>query len=132
MKYVLCFWKIASQVCSLPRVTGPCKANMPRWYYNSRVKRCLRFTYGGCKGNGNNFITKRRCQRRCSRVPLCLLPQVTGPCRAAFPRWYYNPKFGKCVRFTYGGCLGNKNNFKTKKACQRKCSRRGCKFFKRF
>lgn len=127
--YFLNFFKnlVQQKVCLLPRDPGPCEALIPRWYYNSRVGKCLRFTYGGCQGNGNNFKTKRRCQRRCSRTPLCLLPAVTGPCRAAFRRWYYNAKLGKCVQFIYGGCQGNKNNFKTKKACQRRCPRRGCK-----
>ena len=27
--------------------------------------RCVRFTYGGCQGNENNFLTKRDCEETC-------------------------------------------------------------------
>ena len=40
----------------------------------------------------------------------CQQPLLTGPCRAAFPRW--GSKDGECVQFTYGGCEGNTNNFR--------------------
>ena len=53
----------------------------------------------------------------------CKLPRVTGPCRAAFPRWYFNKITRKCELFTYGGCRGNRNNFKTRKECEKKCGR---------
>ncbi|RCN24974.1 Kunitz/Bovine pancreatic trypsin inhibitor domain protein, partial [Ancylostoma caninum] len=45
----------------------------------------------------------------------CLLPIVTGPCKGKNRRYAYNNKTGKCVKFTYGGCGGNGNNFRTKK-----------------
>uniref|UniRef100_A0A8C9MFF3 BPTI/Kunitz inhibitor domain-containing protein n=1 Tax=Serinus canaria TaxID=9135 RepID=A0A8C9MFF3_SERCA len=41
---------------------------------------------------------------------LCSAPPVTGPCRAAFPRWFYVPAEKSCREFTYGGCRGNANN----------------------
>merc|ERR1719414_287276 len=40
---------------------------------------------------------------------LCLLPSEVGPCRAAFPRFYYSAAENKCLPFIYGGCLGNEN-----------------------
>ena len=45
----------------------------------------------------------------------------TGPCRAAFPRWYFNSTLNECIEFVYGGCDGNENNFKTKKNCTETC-----------
>ncbi|KIH42618.1 Kunitz/Bovine pancreatic trypsin inhibitor domain protein, partial [Ancylostoma duodenale] len=33
----------------------------------------------------------------------------------------FDPKQGKCVRFFYGGCGGNNNNFETKEDCQDVC-----------
>ncbi|XP_046863883.1 early lactation protein-like [Xenia sp. Carnegie-2017] len=53
----------------------------------------------------------------------CLLQPVTGPCRARFRRFYYNVNQRKCLPFYYGGCRGNKNNFKSKISCVRSCKR---------
>ena len=58
---------------------------------------------------------------------VCNLPKVTGPCRAAFRRWYFNRATGRCEMFTYGGCRGNANNFRTKRECEQKCLK--CKSF---
>nr|AAM93648.1 putative secreted protease inhibitor ISL1156_cluster318 [Ixodes scapularis] len=51
----------------------------------------------------------------------CTLPKKTGPCKASFSRFYFDNKDGQCKSFTYGGCGGNGNNFKTLKKCQRTC-----------
>ena len=55
---------------------------------------------------------------------MCFQPIVTGPCRAAMPRYAFNAAVGRCVRFLYGGCQGNQNNFTTMRACQRACYHR--------
>ncbi|XP_065915788.1 BPTI/Kunitz domain-containing protein-like [Dysidea avara] len=52
---------------------------------------------------------------------LCSLPMVVGPCRAAFPRWFYNSASQRCESFTYGGCRGNANRFKTRELCESAC-----------
>ncbi|XP_012865454.1 PREDICTED: kunitz-type protease inhibitor 1 [Dipodomys ordii] len=46
----------------------------------------------------------------------------TGLCQENIPRWYYNPFTERCARFTYGGCYGNKNNFKEEQQCLESCS----------
>ena len=51
----------------------------------------------------------------------CSLPSVTGPCKAYIPRYYFNSKTGKCTQFIYGGCRGNRNNFRTLAHCKAKC-----------
>lgn len=52
----------------------------------------------------------------------CSEPPHTGPCRASFSRWYYNPMDRKCARFTYGGCDANGNNFEEEPKCEESCS----------
>ncbi|XP_066915387.1 uncharacterized protein [Clytia hemisphaerica] len=51
----------------------------------------------------------------------CLLPLAVGMCKAAFERFYYDAKSGRCLKFTYGGCGGNANNFPSEKECFEKC-----------
>nr|UMA83699.1 conotoxin precursor conkunitzin [Conus judaeus] len=52
-------------LCSLPKVVGPCRALIPRFYFNSTQLECLPFAYGGCDGNDNNFETYSDCQASC-------------------------------------------------------------------
>lgn len=52
----------------------------------------------------------------------CLPKAVTGPCRAAFPRWYYDAEKKACNSFIYGGCRGNKNSYLSQEACMQHCS----------
>lgn len=52
----------------------------------------------------------------------CLQPRVTGPCRAAFVKFYFDQTEGTCKKFTYGGCQGNDNNFETRQECLNKCA----------
>ncbi|XP_036598531.1 kunitz-type protease inhibitor 2 [Trichosurus vulpecula] len=51
----------------------------------------------------------------------CAAKAVTGPCRAAFPRWYFDPEKNTCAHFIYGGCRGNKNSYLTQEDCMTKC-----------
>ena len=54
-------------------------------------------------------------------INVCELPKDSGPCRAAFPRWFFDTSSGKCQRFTFGGCQGNRNNFETLEECLNTC-----------
>ncbi|GFT08121.1 hypothetical protein NPIL_166491, partial [Nephila pilipes] len=116
-----------TSVCKLEKVVGPCRANIPRFFYNKSTKRCQKFIYGGCTGNGNNFETKERCEAVCGKnqIPtpgsVCELEKVVGPCKARFPRFFYNKSTKRCEKFFYGGCRGNENNFKTKQKCEVAC-----------
>lgn len=51
----------------------------------------------------------------------CLAASKVGRCRGSFPRWYYDPKDQLCKSFTYGGCLGNRNNYLREEECRLAC-----------
>nr|WEV89396.1 serine protease inhibitor [Pinctada imbricata] len=53
------------------------------------------------------------------RGPCSDRPAVVGPCRARLRRYTY--RNGRCEEFYYGGCLGNRNNFRSRRECQRQC-----------
>ena len=46
----------------------------------------------------------------------------SGPCEALIPSFFFNPKSGRCERFNYGGCQGNKNRFRTEQECNDRCN----------
>ncbi|XP_051632424.1 protein AMBP-like [Manacus candei] len=54
-----------AELCSAPPVTGPCRASFVRWYFIPAENSCREFTYGGCRGNGNNHPDLEECLRRC-------------------------------------------------------------------
>ncbi|XP_063001470.1 kunitz-type protease inhibitor 4-like [Elgaria multicarinata webbii] len=59
------------------------------------------------------------------QTDICCLPEKGGDCLALIPRWFYNWKTRRCEKFTYGGCHGNENNFKTFEECRRRCGAHG-------
>jgi len=114
--------------CQEEKKVGPCKANIPRFFFDSESGICSSFRYGGCRGNGNNFASQQDCEARCvnsrrsgrrQESDPCSLPMDGGPCRALKPRYYHNN--GQCEQFIYGGCRGNANNFASLEACQARC-----------
>ncbi|NXE17277.1 SPIT2 inhibitor, partial [Lophotis ruficrista] len=51
--------------CTVPAVTGPCRASFLHWYYSPDNGTCRQFIYGGCRGNKNNYPTREECLTRC-------------------------------------------------------------------
>jgi len=132
-------------------VVGRCRAMLNRWSWNPESLACEKFVFGGCDGNGNNFPSKKKCDKKCSylasqrvmqldaveseeeeeeeeneedpveKVDPCTEQKDQGRCRARFDRFYFNSKTGDCEAFTYGGCEGNGNNFQTVQLCRQKC-----------
>uniref|UniRef100_A0A3Q1D1F6 BPTI/Kunitz inhibitor domain-containing protein n=1 Tax=Amphiprion ocellaris TaxID=80972 RepID=A0A3Q1D1F6_AMPOC len=132
--------------CEAELQVGPCRAAFRRWYYDREAGSCQSFTYGGCKGNKNNYVDEESCMvtcsgkyctcslscetlwicpaggagtntgpvndpSKCSVSGHCLVSPDPGPCRAAFPMFYYNPDSASCQSFIYGGCRGNENRY---------------------
>ncbi len=44
---------------------GPCKAAIPRWYFDNNYNQCKDFLFGGCRGNANNFVSAKKCEVIC-------------------------------------------------------------------
>ncbi|KAM5158341.1 BPTI/Kunitz domain-containing protein-like [Mantella aurantiaca] len=55
----------AASSCQLPMDVGFCDIDVLRYYYNSTENKCRIFTYHGCFGNANNFMTKLECDKKC-------------------------------------------------------------------
>uniref|UniRef100_A0A803TZK5 BPTI/Kunitz inhibitor domain-containing protein n=1 Tax=Anolis carolinensis TaxID=28377 RepID=A0A803TZK5_ANOCA len=124
-------------ICSLPPMKGSCENRLTRFYYNHQHKRCEKFVYGGCLGNGNKFQTLESCEKMCkanaefqlfflNNIILFLqshqcLPPSKGPCTNRLTRYYYNHNHKQCETFIYGGCLGNGNKFQTLESCENWC-----------
>ena len=45
-------------VCSFEKDFGPCVGRFKKYFYNSQLRKCEDFTFGGCGGNGNRFSSE--------------------------------------------------------------------------
>ncbi|XP_060117802.1 papilin isoform X1 [Heteronotia binoei] len=99
----------ASQVLSQQSPTVECRSSMYGCCYDNIA------SASGPLGEG--------CLNRPSQsYPInCLLPSAHGPCTDWTTRWYFVYDVGKCNRFWYGGCHGNKNNFASEEECMGTC-----------
>ena len=46
---------------------GVCDGSIPQWYFDTTERACVGFTYGGCGGNANRFISSEHCERNCGK-----------------------------------------------------------------
>jgi len=125
--------------CSQVKDEGICPGNVPRIYFDQTAQRCLLFSYGGCGGNTNNFLTEDSCISTCGgptgalihaiqlhgglkpRRPICNLQIHRGGCQAKLQRFYFDSSDETCKLFVFGGCQGNENNFETMEECVINC-----------
>ncbi|XP_070686059.1 kunitz-type protease inhibitor 2 [Pempheris klunzingeri] len=134
-----------SERCGAEPQVGPCRAAFQRWFYSRETGGCQSFIYGGCRGNQNNYNSQESCMAACTVSVLpsskkaaaaddelspeyrdqCTLTPDPGPCRAAFPMFFYDPKTSSCQSFMYGGCRGNHNRYGSMEECLTHCSRDG-------
>lgn len=69
--YLLSFSPV--EACHLEKEVGPCRAQLPVWYYDAVEHLCKEFKYGGCQGNANRFGTKEQCHLTCHPQGMHLL-----------------------------------------------------------
>ncbi|KAL0133516.1 hypothetical protein PUN28_000923 [Cardiocondyla obscurior] len=53
------------QICSEPLKKGSCNGSLLRTYFDKQTGRCHFFTFTGCDGNRNNFLTEQDCYKVC-------------------------------------------------------------------
>lgn len=55
---------------------------------------------------------------------VCKFEKDVGPCMGIMKAWHYDEKNDACKAFTFGGCMGNGNRFRTKEKCEEACSKK--------
>lgn len=101
------------------QVKRPCEYEGKTYNHGDSIKvecnscMCNDGVMGGC--------TMMACPEPQPPPVACMEPRKVGVCRAAMPRFAYNPEAQKCEPFIYGGCQGNNNNFMSYDECQRMC-----------
>uniref|UniRef100_A0A0K8STY7 Spondin-1 n=1 Tax=Lygus hesperus TaxID=30085 RepID=A0A0K8STY7_LYGHE len=58
----------AREVCKLPKLVGPCRGHMEKFYFDTSTASCKAFTYSGCRGNRNQFDSMDDCEAACKEV----------------------------------------------------------------
>ncbi|XP_059476667.1 kunitz-type protease inhibitor 1-like [Neocloeon triangulifer] len=58
---------LPENVCGMPLETGRCDAIKHRFAFDAAKNECVSFVYGGCGGNGNNFVSLADCQAACPK-----------------------------------------------------------------
>ncbi|XP_022704194.1 papilin-like isoform X2 [Varroa jacobsoni] len=129
----------SAPICEQPREVGPCTDFVTRFHFDFRTRSCVPFAFGGCQPNQNNFASLEDCQRHCayrytglapqpppqSAAPIhpsdCLLAKDSGTCSGHTRMYYYNKADGVCREFSYTGCGGNRNRFRTRYQCEESC-----------
>lgn len=51
--------------CLQEVIRGTCDSSIIRYAYNRETGKCESFDYTGCRGNRNNFVTQRECNKSC-------------------------------------------------------------------
>jgi hypothetical protein len=51
-------------LCELKPDPGPCRAAIPRYYFDQKTKQCKQFFWGGCNGTAP-FKTMEECMNAC-------------------------------------------------------------------
>ena len=57
----------------------------------------------------------------CAALDVCELEMDPGNCHEILRRFYYDLRHRVCRTFTYTGCGGNGNRFRSRRQCERHC-----------
>uniref|UniRef100_A0A4W5M1P7 Protein AMBP n=1 Tax=Hucho hucho TaxID=62062 RepID=A0A4W5M1P7_9TELE len=107
--------------CKAKPDAGPCFGTVQRYFYNSTSMACQLFTYGGCMGNQNNFVTERECLQSCRNEAACRLPMDARPCTGQPKIWVFHSNSGLCLDYKKDYCQVNSNKFYSKRECEEYC-----------
>lgn len=66
------------EICASPADAGPCRGVYNRFAYDKTQMKCMPFSYGGCRGNQNNFLSLEECMETCDKI---MLPATTTTIR---------------------------------------------------
>ncbi|CAJ1056651.1 boophilin-H2-like [Xyrichtys novacula] len=58
----------ASRACHFKYTVGGCSGKYLRYYYDSIHKKCKKFLWTGCFGNGNRFFDMETCNNTCQGI----------------------------------------------------------------
>ena len=112
-----------TNVCMQKKKPGPCRGSIRRFYYDTETGRCLPFFYGGCHKNGNNFLNAKDCQKQCIPSNRCMMPPDANICSVSYlaKRFYFDAISGKCQPTNKNPCDSNANSFKSLQKCESHC-----------
>ncbi|XP_028034800.1 papilin isoform X5 [Bombyx mandarina] len=109
-------------VCLYPLDPGPCRAYLPKYYFDNERRSCQEFVYGGCHGGPNRFSTIAECTEVCKNyIDPCKVQPEPGNCMDRLEKWYYREASDSCEQFVWTGCDGNSNRFETREECEGVC-----------
>lgn len=60
-----CNWGNTEDICGQEMEVGPCRGYFTRWFHDPESRTCKQFTFGGCRGNSNNFLKLEDCLNTC-------------------------------------------------------------------
>ena len=130
--------QLSVELCMKPKAEGGCDGDFTRWYYDHNLGHCLSFSYSGCSGNNNRFLTETECRNACLHKSkealadkICKMYIDPGNCNdddasenkqnQTLAKWAYDQRLRRCIPFYYTGCKGNQNKFDTKSDCESYC-----------